>query len=356
MLTLTGWNWRPSALPRVKPPLVTPILYGTPVDMSTMPSHTEAGYRLPKTESEFLWGRLKTMAIMYLALDFLATRMCMDPFFLLGPEYVDLMDDKNIPFYMKHDESLQPVEQLLILWGLAAYRQVFSLAAVAFSISIFLNGNDLAQYYIFSYIIPCRGELWQQPPTFGGSIRPIIDRGIAGLWGSLWHQTFRVQFAAPSKWLLRRGYVKKGTPVAGLTLLLVSFLQSGLLHCAGGVTAIPPGNIWRSIGFFLSQALGIIIQTTGAFAFRKYFSFVESSRFTCQMANGIFMMIWLHLTGMLIVWDITYAGAWLLEPIPFSFLRMLGFGFPEDRWWRWNPEFMPWWYTGKHWWQSGITL
>ncbi|KAF4122394.1 hypothetical protein GMORB2_7386 [Geosmithia morbida] len=353
---LAGWNWAPSILPRPKVPSSNGIPYGTPVDIASIPVSTESGYRLCATESEFLWGRIGTIATMYIILDFLAVTMTSDPYFIVGSEYASLMNLDNLPHYLKRDDELQPFEQYLMLEALYVYRQVSCVVAVAAAISLFLNINDLFQYYVFSYFFPSRGELWQQPPTFG-SITPTFVRGLAGLWGSTWHQSFRVPFAAPAKWLLRRGYIKKGTPVAGLTLLLVSFMQSGLLHASGSASSMGPGSIWRTPIFFMLQALGIIIQVGGSFALPKYLpSAIRPSHDACYAINFVFQMLWLHATGSLFTMDLSDAGLWLLEPVPFSFFRMVGYGFPHDNWWRWDGHYMPRWYTAKNWWQSGIAL
>jgi hypothetical protein len=53
--------------------------------------------------------------------------------------------------------------------------------------------------------------------------------------------------------------------------------------------------------------------------------------------------------------DFARGGVWLFEPIPVSPLRGLGFGQEGDRWWCWGHIGVGW-YTGKHWWESGIAF
>lgn len=324
-------------------PSQAPIPDGTPADISSLPTITYAGYRLWHTQRSFIYNRLITAGIMYLILDFLAVFMTKDPYFILGPDHPSL-PHLPLPGYL---QGLHP-------FFIRVYRQVFSLAGVLSAISGLFNLNDLAQYFLVSYIIPHRGDLWQHSSTFG-SFHLVFDRGLAGWWGGWWHQTFRAQFVAPAKWLVKQGYLESGSVAASVVALVVSFGQSGLLHASGSISSVAETKIWRSPLFFALQTLGIITQTTMAWFVRERLH-VSVPRRLAQAVNLAFTLTWLYFTADLFINDMASAGIWLLEPVPFSFVRMCGFGFPGDRWWRWDEYHRPSWYTAQHWWQSGIAV
>lgn len=49
------------------------------------------------------------------------------------------------------------------------------------------------------------GEIWRYPCLFGGFVGNVLDRGLAGFWGGWWHQSFRVGFTGPIRWLVKMG-------------------------------------------------------------------------------------------------------------------------------------------------------
>lgn len=313
--------------------------------MSSIPIVTKAGHRRCLTEADFVWTRVRTIATMYLILDFLAVFMTKDPYFILGPDYDNILDGNSLSPHLQH----------IPFWALRIYRQVFVLAGVLSAVSVAFNANDLAHYYIARYVFPIRGELWQYSSTFG-SVRQIPDRGLAGWWGGWWHQTFRMQFAAPATWMIRRGYVTKGSVPAALTTAVVSFAQSGLLHIFASMACIPHTKLWRSPVFFLLQVVGIILQSMGAYVVEKHPPLMLPARDAVRIFNFWTTLGWLHLTAGVFFDDLSCSGLWLSEPVPFSVFRMFGLGFPDDNWWRWDSHFVPRWHIGEHWWLSGIAI
>lgn len=340
---MLGWNTSISAIPRPNIPEQGPVPTGTPADISAIAPHTYAGYRLWHTQPSFVTNRLLTAGLMYVILDFLAVFMTKDPYFVLGPDHTSF-PHLPLPSYL---HGLSP-------FLIKAYRQVFSLAGVLSAISGVFNLNDLAQYFMLSKIFAQRGDLWQHPSTFG-SFWQVLDRGLAGWWGGWWHQTFRAQFVAPAKWLVRRGYMERGSIMAGAAALVISFGQSGLLHASGSISSVPETKVWRSPAFFALQVLGIVLQTVAEWYVREKLRLAVPKRLA-QVGNLAFALAWLHLTADFFTHDLASAGIWLLEPVPFSFFRMFGFGSAGDRWWRWDEFHRPRWYSAEHWWQSGIAV
>ncbi|KAL6403168.1 hypothetical protein AUP68_12504 [Ilyonectria robusta] len=333
-----GWNCSIRSVPL--PQIPARIRSGDPVSLDSMPVVSRSGYRRSLTKSEFIWSRLGTVTVLYLALDFLAVSGMKDPHCIFGPER---SSGHELPSFLS----------LLPPWALATYRELFALSGIFAAIGAIFNLHDLFQYFVFSHIFPMRGELWQYTSIFG-SFSQVFDRGLAGWWGSCWHQTFRLQFSSPAAYLIRNGYLSKGTLTAQIVTMYVCFFQSGLLHASGSQSSMPKTKIWRSPAFFLLQPPGIMIQNSLNCIIDTYLP--RLPKMLRQIFNLVFTVAWLQMTAHLFCDDIASTGLWLLEPIPISPFRFFGFGHPNDHWWRWNQQQFPKWYSGDHWWTTGLQI
>ncbi|KAK7427684.1 hypothetical protein QQZ08_005790 [Neonectria magnoliae] len=333
-----GWNCSIRSVPL--PQIPVRIRHGDPVSLDAMPVVSRSGYRRNLTTSEFVWTRLRALAVLYVVLDFLAVFMMKDPYFVLGP---DRGAGLELPSHLRTLPS----------WALLTYRELFTLVGIFSAISEMFIVHDLFQYYVFSRVFPVRKELWQYTSIFG-SFSQVLDRGLAGWWGSWWHQTFRLQFSSPAAYLINNGYLTKGTLTAQIVTLYVSFFQSGLLHVSGSLSSMPETKLWRTPLFFFLQPSGILIQVSLNWAIDMYLP-----RFPKMFRRGlnlVFALAWLQMTARFFCDDVASTGLWLLEPVPISPLRWLGFGHPNDHWWRLNRELFPKWYSGDHWWTTGLQI
>ncbi|KAK5990864.1 hypothetical protein PT974_09139 [Cladobotryum mycophilum] len=291
------------------------------------------------TEAQFIWDRTLRVLFHYLVLDFLAMMMVKDPYFILGPDH--------------HNYELPPLLQAMPLRLLVTYRLLTALLAVISAIDGMFSVGDLVQYFVINRLFPSRGAYWHYASIFGSFDR-VLERGLAGWWGSFWHQTFRVQFIAPVTYLLREGYLKRSTQFASLLAILVAFFNSGILHASGSVTAIPTTKPWRSVAFFMLQVVGILLQRGANKMIRPYMP--DPPRMLYRTANFLFVFLWLCITAPLFVDDMTSTGIWLFEPVPVSVIRVFGFGQPGEHWWRWDRDAFPRFHVGEHWWQSGVAI
>ncbi|KAG6032709.1 hypothetical protein E4U41_007159 [Claviceps citrina] len=272
--------------------------------------------------------------------------MMTDPYYIVGPENNTKYEVPSLLVYKSH-------------LGLLLSRESWCFVAVIASIVAMFSLNDLVQYYVSKILFPSTAFLWKYPSHFG-NFSDVLDRGIAGWWGAWWHQTFRLQFLAPSAYLLKRGYLKRGTTTANMFGLFISFLQSGLLHAAGSCTVIPHSRPLRQLSFFLLQGLGVVVQQLLALAVRQYV--VKVPRAMRRCGNLGFCLLWLLFTAPLFLDDLASGGVWLFEPVPFSVFRWLGLGRnlslgpADDRWWRWDKETWLKLYESKHWWEVGFAL
>ncbi|KAF4948457.1 hypothetical protein FGADI_9654 [Fusarium gaditjirri] len=331
-----GWNCSISSVPR--PDIPSNIRDGDPVSFDNMLIVSRSGYYRHLSEREFVWSRIRRVLLLTFLLDFCSVAMVKDPYCAYGPD--------------------QELELPLFLWRLPPwlrfiYRELLCLVGIYAAIDAIFSLHDLFQFYVFSYFYPMRRELWQYTNIFG-PISQVLDRGLAGWWGAFWHQTFRLQFVAPAKFLVDHGYLQRGTLRAQIVTMCLSFIQSGLLHAGGSLSSMPTTKPWRSPFFFALQPPGIILQLLMLQTLDKHFpNFPQRLR---QAFNVVFTLGWLCLTAFFFTDDISSSGIWLLEPVPISPLRWLGFGHPDDHWWRWRRYMFPIWHSDRYWWKSGIQL
>ncbi|KAH7376031.1 hypothetical protein B0T11DRAFT_271447 [Plectosphaerella cucumerina] len=331
-----GWNWCVRVIPNPQAP-VKP-LSGELVRMDTIPLRTAGGYKTYPTTSAFLRAKLGAILFSILSLDFLKVLLMRDLFFIDGggqssplPTHLAALPSWLVPF----------ARHALFLWALYV------------AILFFLSVSDLAGFFALRYLFPMRDELWQYSSIFG-SLSQVLDRGLAGFWGLWWHQTFRVPFAGPTGWLLRKGYLAPRTFKVKAAAMLFAFFQSGLLHGAGSWSSIPETKIWYPMVFFMLSGVGVVVQSATCAFFKAEFS--RLPRAVRRTGNAVYVLLWLHLTVWPLLKDFTRLGVWLIEPVPVSIFRAMGFGQVENDVWRIDHDTWPHWVRGKYWWQSGFAL
>ncbi|KAG5950129.1 hypothetical protein E4U53_005456 [Claviceps sorghi] len=338
----SGWNFSISTIPRPAIPRI--IQDNAKVDVGSVPRETASGYSHPVTARDLLWTFLTKSLLSYVVLDFISLQMKADPYFLVGPD-----SEYELPPHLAGKSPLR----------LSFCRRLYALVAVLVTITYFFYFSSLAQYYIYKTFFPSRAFLWNFPSMFGG-FSEVLDRGLAGWWGSWWHQTFRMVFLAPSVYLLKRGYLKRGTAAANLFGFFVTFFQSGVVHAAGSYTTVPHTKPLNQMWFFLLQGLGIVVQQYLSLALRSIAP--EMPRAVRRCGNLAFTISWLFVTSPVFLDDLFACAVSLHESAPMSVFRLLGlgpalsFGHADNVWWRWNKEHLLKFYEPKHWWEFGVAL
>jgi hypothetical protein len=273
----------------------------------------------------------------YIIVDICATYMMQDPYFIIGPNDLPLP-----PGLAALHPTLLSIRRTALCFGgiLAALRLAWNFGALAIA-------------FIGPPVLGFRADPWHIP-SMSGSFDQVLDRGLTGFWGSWWHQTFRFGFSAPTKWMIDNGYIVKGTVWGSLVGALVAFVQSGFLHAMGSYGTIPTTRTWEPPVFFFLAGVGAQLQTTLSRALKSPIE--RMPRWARRAGNLIFVAVWLHMTNQFLFDDFGRNGLWLWEPVPFSFVRWLGFGTPGDHWWRYDRDTFPRWYTGRHWWDTGVGI
>jgi hypothetical protein len=330
-----GWNWAIPPLPDL--PRHIRLKVGDTDSKTPSKGVSPVGLQQYTTRRELFHARLPEFIVGYFILDFVKVAMMKDPYYVFGPNTYAL------PPYLA---SLTPLQ-------LRVYRETLSALADVVSLQMAFALMPLWLGLLHGpRVFGLRAEPWYFP-SYWGSFSNITEKGLNGLWGGWWHQTFRLAFSAPSNYLIANGYVEARSMKAKVLALFFAFGISGFLHRWGSITQVPETHPWAPPAFFMLQAVGIFIQTTFTSTFRHQLS--KLPKVVGQAGNLLFTFAWLVGTGWILVDDFSRGGVWLYEPIPISPLRGLGFGVQGDGWWCWEHIGVSW-YTGKHWWESGIAL
>jgi hypothetical protein len=330
-----GWNWAIPPVPALPPSIKAKL--GEHIDATSKSDVSSVGLRRFNTRKELYRYRMPQFVAGFFLLDILKTAMMKDPYFIFGP---------NTYAPPPHLKNLTPS-------ALQFYRQALSSLSIITSLEMVFILAPLGFSLIFGpKVLGLRAESWYYPTTWG-SFNKILDKGLNGLWGSWWHQTFRFAFSAPSNYLIANGYVKARSPAAKILALVFAFGISGFLHTGGSISQLPKTYPSHAPIFFLLQALGIVVQMATCSALNPLIR--KFPRVIRRIGNFAFTWTWLYYTGWWLADDFARGGIWLYEPIPISPLRASGFGVKGDIWWCWEHIGVGW-YTGKNWWESGVAI
>ncbi|ERS98416.1 uncharacterized protein SPSK_06072 [Sporothrix schenckii 1099-18] len=427
-----GWSWGKTVVPNFAPPMRPHT--NELVRLSSLLEGTKHGYRRQRTRAGFYRTRITTILSSYLVLDVCAVLMMHDPYFVVGPP-----PSRNTPWSQQVDQFPTPVmgavwtpppspallampAYLEFLYRhphlLALHRNLLGLAGMVAALQFVLSLDQFVRISLGTLIsgknsiatVSTAAQLWNYPSIFG-SVSQVLDHGLAGFWGSTWHQTFRWAFMAPTLWLVNRGILPKGKAVCGktaetknmangtngttkanganghiskrsmpqekvhlpaitrLTGLVIAFGQSAILHAAASTTTLPTHTLWWGPAlFFVLSGVGVVVQgIVLPSAVMK-----RLPRRARQVANLLFTLGWLHATVWLFLDDTSRCGLWLFEPVPFSPTRYLislvqgaeppsivslaGNNQAGLSAWRWYSDDLAYWHTGKRWWETGLAI
>lgn len=335
-MRLTGWNWAIHVLPSYEPPPWLDEEKKCQAQLDSLPDRTRQGFTRCHTRSELLTERiLKSILPCYLMIDVCATVMTQDPYFILGP----------------NDLPLPPGLAEMNPFLLSLRRTSLSFVAILVALRLAWDFGAVLLALLCPPVLGFRVDPWHLP-SMTGSFTEVLDRGLAGFWGSWWHQTFRFGFAAPTRWMVRRGYLREKSAAAAAVGALVAFVQSGFIHGMGSYTTVPETRWWEPPVFFFLSGVGAQLQAAASKALQPQIEAMP--RWVRRAGNLLFVFAWLHVTCRFLVDDFGRCGIWLWEPVPFSLARWLGLGIPGDYWWRWTRDDTFTWISGKHWWDTGF--
>ncbi|OJJ48872.1 hypothetical protein ASPZODRAFT_59887 [Penicilliopsis zonata CBS 506.65] len=327
------WNWRISTLEPL-PPAVRMQLDKSSMDRSDMsPEHKDLRYPDSKTQIKsafFIFFKS------YIAIDILKVVMMRDAYFW-GAERPPV---PPFPFNL-----LAPFPILVY-----SYRLIMSVTGVFFALLYVTSLNPII-FLGLSLAFPraARGltstplnSPWMYSSLFGPLLTSILEKGLAGCWAQWWHQLFRFGFLSASRWLLSvlPSSIAKPAYTRRSVHALIAFSLSGALHAVGSFTQHASTRpLHGPFLFFFLQAPGVMIQHLCDQVLLPFIFPKGVPRAVQRTFNLCSVVSWFLLTGGLIADDFARGGLWLVEPLPFSPLRGLGFGAEGEGWLCWRE---PW--------------
>lgn len=339
-----GWNWRSSTLPPPPKSIQEELRLNSssspvPPPKTSSRIHSSQFHAYP-SRSALLRANLQNFTIGYLLLDLIKTLLMHDPYFwgiLARPP----------PSYLPYAYSpfLTHIARMLLsmLAIKTALQTIFSLGPLFFS---GLLGPRL---------LGARASYWMYPETWG-LYTVVLDQGLAGWWGSWWHQTFRFAFQEPGRKIVEAAGWERKSVEAKMVQLGVAFAMSGMVHASGSWTCWGETRPVRGpMAFFMAQAVGVFLEGVGSKALGKR---ENVPRWAMRMWTFAYVHVWFYFTAHLLCDDFARGGIWLFEPIPISVFRGLGFGADaRDGWWCWSGVTnVVRWHTGDSWWTTGIAF
>ncbi|OJD15503.1 hypothetical protein AJ78_04234 [Emergomyces pasteurianus Ep9510] len=337
-----GWNWCISTIPRPRISISSHF---------NQPSHelNEAKIlNLADTKSA-IKSALFRMILCYLGLDVLKVIMMLDPYFwgIVSSPPPSPLDSFGI---------LGKVTTITYRLFLSLMGALCAVECTASCLALLSLGASLWLPFVRRWTsIPIEAP-WLYPRIFGPCFSSILDHGLIGFWSKWWHQTFRFSFLQPSIWIYAHLPQRLQKPVVRQVLqLYIAFGLSGLLHAAGSYTQLSPITAFPNLFlFFFLQAPAIMFQDFVAKRIILTLPF-KSARWLRRSTNFIFVVAWAFLIGPLGADDFAKGGLWLVEPVPLSLVRGLGFGADGEGWWCWKGQTFRLW-RGEKWWDIGVRI
>jgi hypothetical protein len=116
------------------------------------------------------------------------------------------------------------------------YRLILSMLMVKYALQTIFALGPLCFCGILSpSLLGARAEPWMYPETWA-PYSVVLDKGLAGWWGSWWHQTFRFAFQEPSRKIIEVMGMDKRSAKAKALQLFIAFFLSGVVHGSGSVS------------------------------------------------------------------------------------------------------------------------
>ncbi|KAF1808407.1 hypothetical protein P152DRAFT_462539 [Eremomyces bilateralis CBS 781.70] len=349
-----AWNWKPyGILPR--PPFVQDQLdadaTGTEIPPH-VPSSSEIDLYLAEGHSKSFRHNAVDFLVSFLWVDLLRTLMIHDPYFWGYPSApLPAYVQRIFPAFLLSFSRLNTFIRVAL-----ALHYIYRSVRLLYNLStcIFLG---LSFIPAFHSVLNVNGEYWLHPST-NLPFRHALEMGLVGFWGMHWHQYLRATPTLCGRKILEcLGIVERST-IGKLLLAFIVFGMNGALHSVSGHSAIGDSDLRRGgvMAFFVMQPVGIILEqcvwwATWKTGLRKYIS----PRLR-HVANAAWFAIWLTVVGgPTIGQDYARCAYVILEPLPVTPLRLLGFGVKGDPWWLYDGLGV-YWHSGKSIWSSGLAV
>ncbi|KAJ5986454.1 hypothetical protein N7451_010819 [Penicillium sp. IBT 35674x] len=340
------WNWRAPRLGRL------PRTVHTNLHSGFLASSLREENGVHISAKSCLSKAFRTFLISYLTLDALKVIMIRDPYFR-GTLVADAMPPFPLSFLASIPLGIRFYHCFVSCMGVyVALAYVTSLNPICF-LGLSMAFPNASRKLTAAPL----DESWLYADTFGPFISPVLDDGLAGVWGSWWHQLFRHGFVSTARWIssLLPGAWGTYPAMKRVIYIVVAFSLSGFVHACGSYTQFTETRPLRGpFLFFLLQSMAILIEHTIKAVVLPKLPLGRTPRWLRRTANGLIVFFWLLYSGAFIADDFARGGLWLMEPVPLSPLRGLGLANGQG-WWCWEGEWFKYWSDGTYW-GSGIRV
>jgi hypothetical protein len=170
-------------------------------------------------------------------------------------------------------------------------------------------------------------QSWLNTPLYG-TLSAALDSGLAGFWGSYWHQLYRYDTLTFSAAVLSLcpSSIRQHVMARRIIRMLVTFLLVGLAHSCASYTALGPTRPIRAVLiFFMMQSLGIIIQMISLSLVPAW---LHRSRLR-RVANFFNVFCWFLACAPLLFDDYTSSGLYAIDQLPVT-VKLSGMLFPVE--------------------------
>ena len=331
-----GWTHQVRTLPAPPPDVAAHLPAPPPRSAPAAPA--------PASRAAVLRRELAVLATRGLLIDALKVLAMRDPYFLsLGAAHP--LPASFPPLLAQHPLLLRAARSLAV-FAITRCALEIVYAGVALACLLGLPARRLG----------LRGAPWYYPP-FYGPFAAIPQGGLAGFWGTYWHQLLRLGLETPGATLVRwLGWERlrvARTAVGGA----LAFAGSGMVHwCASHLSAGVASPTGTSLAFFALQVVGLVGESVVAGYAKRAGVREKVPRRVREVATFLGVFAWLMATSPLFADDVVGCGVFLFEPVPISLVRMAGFGGSDGGWWRWRRHNVFWHSDKRHWYKSGLAI
>ena len=319
---------------------------GPPADIATNldpPPTAKPSSSSPSTAAAVIRRESWVFLTRYIGLDIIRVYASYDPYLMtLGSRH-------PLPLSFPHLLATSPF-LLRLIRLLAPY------LAVRFGLEIVYS----------SYAILCVGILGPRVlgfhaspflyPHFYGPLSLVATKGLKGFWGAHWHQMLRLGLEASGWALVRAAGWKERAPQSRFVVVAFAFVLSGCIHTGASYRTPGPSNGVGSFVFFLLQIVGLVGETVLVEGFKRTGVRDNTPKWLRRVVTMVAVMAWLLWTGTFFSDDVARGGLLLIEPVPISFVRALGFGGSDRGTWRWWAHNVFWYRDKQYWYKSGWTF
>jgi hypothetical protein len=199
---------------------------------------------------------------------------------------------------------------------------------------------------------------WMYQDLFG-PVDVLLDSGLVGAWGTLWHQLYRFDFDSCSRFIIScLSSSRAASPALRVVIhAFVSFALSGLVHALASYTQFAEKRAFTGVGwFFVLQAVGVTAQILWtSVVVPNLEQYIHIPRAVGRASNAVFLFYWWYVTGPILFDEYAKGLLFLPAHAPSCLLQRAGvISFSSSPCVRYGGSPILFW-KGKSWWTSGIS-